>query len=99
VLDSDSKRAVGARRLIGATLLAFVFFLPLHQHFFTPTPQFAKECSCYGGGRTQVGLATAPADWTPNFHAFVIAVYQSEVSTWLFSESRNIRAPPSTFLA
>ena len=99
MLDSSSKNAIGARRLIGATLLAFVFFLPLHQHFFTPTPQFAKECSCYGGARTQADLALAPVDCTPSFHALFIAVYESQVSTRHFSESRNIRAPPSSFLA
>jgi hypothetical protein len=90
---------MGARRLIGATLLAFIFFLPLHQHFFTAAPQFTKECSCYGGARTQASLALAPAACIPSFNAFSIAIYEPQVFDWRFIESLGIRAPPSTFLS
>ena len=99
MLYFGSKDPIAVRRLIGAVLLAFICFLPLHQHFFTPAPQFAKECSCYGGGKTQVGLAPAAADWAPNCYALFIAVYESQVFDWRFIESLGIRAPPSALLA
>jgi hypothetical protein len=89
---------MSGRRLIGLGVLAFVFFLPLHQHFFTPASQFSKECSCYAGGRTQVGLALTPAGCLPSFQAFFIAVYLPQVFSGLSAEFESIRAPPSTFV-
>jgi len=89
------KRALNSRRLIGAVLFLAVFFLPLHSHAFTVTAQLGKECSCYHGGRTQVGLAPAQADWTPTFQASLIAVHESQVVGYSSVDSHAIRAPPA----
>ena len=96
MLDSSSENAIGARRLIGATLLAFVFFLPLHQHFFTPTPQFAKDCSCVHGVKTAAGLGTAPASWTPSFQTSAVIDRESQVPFQLWGGCHSSRAPPLT---
>ncbi len=90
---------MSGRRVIGLWVLGFVFFLPLHQHFFTATAQFSKECSCYTGGRTQASPALAAAQCAPAFHAFFIAVFQPQVCSRLSNESQIIRAPPFTLSA
>jgi hypothetical protein len=82
-------------RLIGALALFFVFFLPLHLHFFTSTAQVNKECGCYYGGRTQAGLAPVPANWTPTFQVSSVLVYEPQVFAWSSFDSYAIRAPPS----
>ena len=35
--------------------------------------QITKECSCVHGTRTEAGLATAPAKWTPVLAAQTVA--------------------------
>jgi hypothetical protein len=94
----SQQKSAGARRLIGAAVLFFVFFLPLHFHFFSATAQLSQECSCYHGVRTQTGLTSAPADWAPSFQASIVEIYQPKV----FSRSpiyfHAIRAPPSITL-
>ena len=44
-----------------AVVLFFVFFLPLHLHFFNSTARVGNECSCYHGARIQTGLTPALA--------------------------------------
>jgi hypothetical protein len=84
------------RRLIGAILLAFFVFLPLHYHAFNSTSQLAKECACVHGTRAQLGLHADSPTVTPIFLATVFAaVYVfSWAGTW--SKLRNARGPPAT---
>jgi hypothetical protein len=80
-------------RLIGAGLLFFIFFLPLHSHPVAP-PQLAKECACIHGNRTQIGLALDPVSCTPAFQETVIVLCEPKLSSWVFLDLRSIRAPP-----
>jgi hypothetical protein len=83
------------RRFIGAGMLFFVFFLPLHFHPVAASAQVAKECSCVHGTRTEAGLASAPAAWTPVLPLQPVA---SESLDWLSNvrfQNHGIRAPPS----
>jgi hypothetical protein len=92
------QKSAGARRLFGAILLFFVFFLPLHFHFFSATAQLTQECSCYHGVRTQTGLTSAPADWAPFFQASFVEIYEPKVFSRLPIHFHAIRAPPSITL-
>ena len=94
-LPSRPQKGIGSRHLIASLLLLAVFFLLLHLHFFTSTAQVNKECSCYHGGRTQAGLAPAPANWTPTFQVSSVIVYGLQVFGWCSFDSCAIRAPPS----
>jgi hypothetical protein len=75
-------------------VLFFVFFLPLHFHFLTPTAQLNQECSCYHGVRTQAGLAPATAQLALTFTAVLVAVYTSQIYDRIILDSYAIRAPP-----
>jgi hypothetical protein len=84
------------RRLIGAGMLLFVFFLPLHFHSVAVKAQVTKECSCVHGTRTEAGLAVAPAVWIPVLPAQAVA---NESLAWLTNlrfQNHGIRAPPLT---
>ena len=94
-LFSSMKRTLKSRRLIGAVLFLAVAFLPLHFHSFTVAAQLNKECSCYHGGRTQIGLAPASVDWTPAFQPALVVFYEPEASSWFSVDSHAIRAPPA----
>ena len=89
------ERSLNSRRLAAVVILLAVFFLPLHFHFFTLTSQVSKECSCYQGGRTQVGLAPVQADWVPTFQASSIVLPEPQVFGWFSVDSHAIRAPPA----
>jgi hypothetical protein len=83
------------RRLIGAVLLAFLVFLPLHYHAATPTAQLAKECACIHGTRTQLALQ---ADSTVVAPAFLAAGFAAHyVFSWAgdWSKLQKVRGPPS----
>lgn len=89
------KNSLHSRRLIGTILFLAVFSLPFHSHAFTPAAQVSKECSCYHGGRTQVGLAPVVGDWTPTFQPTILIVYETEVLAGFSVNSHAIRAPPA----
>jgi hypothetical protein len=83
------------RRFVGAGMLLFVFFLPLHFHPVAAPVQVAKECSCVHGSRTDAGLAAAPAVWIPVLPAQPVT---SESLDWLSNvrfQNHGIRAPPA----
>ncbi len=84
----------GGRRLIGAILLAFLVFLPLHYHAFTPTAQVAKECACVHGTRTQLLLYADLPIVAPVFLAIVLTARY--VFTWTgdWSKQIKVRGPP-----
>jgi uncharacterized membrane protein len=92
--ESPTKRFFDGGRSIAVIALFFVFLLPLHFHFLTPTAQIKQECSCYHGVRTQAGLASAAAHWTPVFSEVLVQIRLSQVNDRLSFDSYAIRAPP-----
>ena len=88
------RETVGARRLVGAALLLFVVFLPLHFHPADESRQISHECNCIHGTRTQLAsipssviLAIAPA-------VFFVMAERAEALVSLAVESDFARAPP-----
>jgi len=96
VSESSTSERSTIRRLIGAILLAFLVFLPLHYHAFNSTSQLTKECTCIHGTRTQLGLHADSPTVTPTFLATIFAA--AYVFSWAgnWSKSQNVRAPPAT---
>jgi hypothetical protein len=91
----SAKEGKGSRHLIASVLLLAIFFLPLHFHPFTLAAQVSKDCSCYHGGRTQIGLAPGPLDWAPTYQASFIIVREPQLFGWFSVDSHSIRAPPA----
>jgi hypothetical protein len=83
------------RHVVSAALLLFVFFLPLHVHFFTSTPKVNNECSCVDGTRSQAGPVAGSVHWTPAFHATFSLFYQPQELGSISVRSYAIRAPPA----
>jgi len=88
------KNPSSTSRLIGAALLLFVFFLPLHLHF-SGKAHVTKECSCLHGTRAQLAPPASIAVAVPVFQtSFPIT---EETFGWAaeWFKSGNPRAPPS----
>jgi hypothetical protein len=83
-------------RLIATLVLFFVFFLPLHLHFFNSTARVGNECSCYHGTQIQAGLTLALAEHTPFVQIFSITTYEDQLLGALSIKSPAVRAPPSS---
>jgi hypothetical protein len=81
---------------VSVGVLLFIFFLPLHVHFFTSAAKVNNECSCVNGTRSQAGPVAASVHWTPSFHATFIFVYQPQDIGAISVRSYAIRAPPSS---
>jgi hypothetical protein len=82
------------RRFLSAAVLLFVFFLPFHLHF-SAAAQISKECSCVQGTRTHLAPAADIPSRAPIFHAALI-IFQDVVfcpDEW--TNSQNVRGPPS----
>jgi hypothetical protein len=94
VSRSSSSNQSKLHRLIGAILLVFLVFLPLHYHAVTPTSQLAKECSCVHGTRTQLVLHTDSPIVVPALRATSFA--DRYVFFWAgdWSRSQSVRGPP-----
>lgn len=88
------QNGLSAHRLAGAFLLLTVFFLPLHLHFFTQTVQINDQCSCYYGGRTQVGLAPPLAALFPVSETSFLVAGRTTAPVEVIVESESARAPP-----
>jgi hypothetical protein len=82
------------RRLIGVLVLFFVFFLPLHLHFFNSTLRVGNECSCYYGTRIQAGLTPALVEHSLALQIFSVTTHEAQVFGWLSIKSPAVRAPP-----
>ena len=76
----------------------FVFFLPLHFHPAHEDHQISHECSCYLGGRTQLGSAPLSPILLFAPTVFFIVVGEAEALTSLIVESYSARAPPFSLL-
>jgi hypothetical protein len=85
---------VGARGLVGAALLVFVFFLPLHFHAVDESRQLTHECSCVHGTRTQLGSAPSSVIAAIAPAVFFVMAERVESLVSLAVESDFARAPP-----
>ena len=85
---------LSSRRGIGVLLLLTVFFLPLHVHSATESSQVSQECSCYYGGRTQLGWAPACVTLVPTYEAVFLVIHRAETPVAVVVESESARAPP-----
>jgi hypothetical protein len=85
---------VGARGLVGAALLVFVFFLPLHFHAVDESRQLGHECSCIHGTRTQLGSAPSSVMAAVASAVFFVMAERVESLVSLAVESDSARAPP-----
>ena len=96
VSPSSSSKHGELHRLIGAILLVFLVFLPLHYHAVTATSQLAKECSCVHGTRTQLVLHTDSPIIVPPLRATSFA--DLYVFFWAgdWSRSLSVRGPPAS---
>ena len=94
VPPSSSSEQSKFHRLIGAILLAFLVFLPLHYHAVTATSQLAKECSCVHGTRTQLVLHTASPIIVPPVRATSFADHYVFFWAGDWSRSQSVRGPP-----
>jgi hypothetical protein len=89
-----SKKKVARHRIIGALLLVFVFFLPLHFHPAHENQQISHECSCYLMGRTDLGLSPSLFIllFAPKVSFIIVSKAESLISRIV--ESEAARAPP-----
>lgn len=94
VAPSSTSERSKLHRLIGAILLVFLVFLPLHYHAVTATSQVAKECSCVHGTRTQLVLHADSALVIPPLPSTVFPVLYAFSRTADWSRSENVRGPP-----
>ena len=93
LLPSGNRRC-NARRWIGAFLFLFVFTLPLHFHPGTESSRLSQECSCYYGGRTQLGSAPAPVTLVPTYEVVFLVARGAETPAAVPVESESARGPP-----
>jgi hypothetical protein len=82
------------RRYMGAVLFVFVFTLPLHFHPAAEISQIAQECSCYDGGRTQLGSGQAAVVLVPDHDFVVLVAHRTKVAAAIVAKSESARAPP-----
>jgi hypothetical protein len=97
--NSVTKRKSARGRIIGAALLLFISFLPLHFHTIDESHRISQECSCYLGGQPQLASAPSPPAlqlFPPQ--VFFVAVGRSEALVSLKIESDFARAPPSAHI-
>jgi len=80
--------------LIGAAVVLFVFFLPLHFHPAAATAQAAKECTCVHGIRAQLGPAPDIATCAPIVGATLLIAQKvsRRVDDW--TRLQKVRGPP-----
>jgi hypothetical protein len=86
--------ATEIKRLAAIVSLVAVFFLPLHFHSLTAPPKVTKECACFQGTRTVVGLAPAPPSSVPVFTFQPVPLAADEKYERLSVSFASIRAPP-----
>jgi hypothetical protein len=91
---SEMKTDLQLRRVIVSATLLFVFFLPLHFHFYSSS-QVAKECVCLHGTRTQVAVGSNVAVHAPQL--WILSIPEHAVSIWTEEKLEQIyvRGPPS----
>ena len=95
MLFAAMKVVLHTRRLIGAALLLAVFLLPLHLHPVNLLPQINKDCACYSGARTQLGLSQAEITVAPVIQSLPLVFPESFFLVPLFAQPHPSRAPPT----
>ena len=98
VSTAPRKCSLGPQQLLGAALLLFVFFLPLHFHF-SVAAQVSKECSCVHGTRTHLALDDAEPLIAPPPRIGILIAPNTKSAVFHQIRSRNIRGPPATLSA
>jgi hypothetical protein len=88
------EQKVAFRRIVGASLLLFFFFLPLHFHALDESRHISNECSCDHGTGTQLAwlpssdiLAVAPP-------VFFVTPEKPKAINRSSIKSSSARAPP-----
>jgi hypothetical protein len=82
------------RRFVGTAILLFVFFLPLHHHFYTPGAQAKEDCVCQHGNLTLLDLAPIQVYLISQFGISAL-ILPPLYATERYSVSyKTIRAPP-----
>ena len=95
MLPAVQTRDLHTRRLIGAALLLAVFLLPFHFHSVNPLPLINKNCTCYSGARTQLGLLHTDTSLAPVIQAFPVIVLETFFLVPLSTKPHASRAPPA----
>jgi hypothetical protein len=95
-MQRSGSAAVQQRRtvVVSFLLLLSVFFLPLHYHPLGAAAQITKDCACIHGTRTELGLTSASADFTPVLAFLPVTGEIQDSSGYLLVQSGHIRAPP-----
>ena len=88
------EKRLGGHRIIGALLLLFFFFLPLHFHAIDESRQISHECSCYHGARTQLAPIPSLIILPISPSVFLAVVDRDHPLVSLVIESDLARAPP-----
>jgi hypothetical protein len=82
------------RRCLGVILFLFVFTLPLHFHPATESSRVSQECSCYYGGRTQLGPVPASVVLVPIYEVILLDNRRGENPAAVVIQSESARGPP-----
>ena len=93
LLPSGNRRS-NLYRCVGAFLFVFVFTLPLHFHPVTASAQVTQECSCYYGGRTQLGSIPTVLVLSPIYKVTFVVTRRAEAPAAIAVESESARGPP-----
>jgi hypothetical protein len=92
--DRSKRSCRSGRHVISALLLLALFSLPLHVHSASATSAFNQECSCYCGGRTQLGFAPVLSALIPIYNVVLFHTSRAETIAPVLVESAFARAPP-----
>jgi hypothetical protein len=98
LLPLSTKGRSKVRRWMGTILFLFFFTLPLHIHLATDSQQITQECSCYCGGLSQLGAASAPVVLPVAEEVFSAPRVTTEIPVEVIFKSECARAPPSSSL-
>ena len=88
-----------SRHVVSALLLLTLFFLPLHVHSAAHDSQLNQECSCYCGGRPQLGLAPVLTNLIPIYEVVLLVPAGALASRRGVIRSESARAPPYSLIA
>jgi hypothetical protein len=96
MIVSGIENANQLKRYIGAAVLLFVFFLPLHFHPVAATAQAAKECTCVHGIRAQLGPAPDIATCAPIVGATLLIAQKDFFCIDEWTRLQKVRGPPGS---
>jgi hypothetical protein len=82
------------RRFVGTAILLFVFFLPLHHHFYTSAAQAREDCVCQHGNLTLLNLAPIQVHLIPQFSVSALLQPAFCIPEPHSVSCKTIRAPP-----